>query len=250
MYLQIEGYLHLLRHHPVGTLDYKDIIDVLMAVNEIDHVRGHIPEAPNEEAATPIATTTERPSTTKRPSMSTAPAGHGSHSPVATPQVVPTPDPSPSTPHPSPSPNIPSPTPHPSPTPNILPPTPYPCPRSNIPPPTPRSFPKLSLIPSFDLGIDPTPPNMHMEPPSHHTSTSPSSSINPPHVQAQQAVGLPIEPKGRPKRISKAPLCGTGSHKHGHKAGHEASNQGYARPPSSHNKHYMRQHKVADKEIM
>nr|POE75334.1 hypothetical protein CFP56_19053 [Quercus suber] len=51
---------------------------------------------------------------------------------------------------------------------------------------------------------------MQQEPPSHNTSTSPSSSIDPPHVQAEQAVGLPIVVEGRPKRISKTPPCGTG----------------------------------------
>ena len=56
----------------MGTPDYKDIIDVLKAVNEIDRVQPHIPEAPNEEATTPEAVFIERPSTTKRPSMSIA----------------------------------------------------------------------------------------------------------------------------------------------------------------------------------
>ena len=228
----------------MGTPDYKDITDVLKAVNEIDRVQPHIPEAPNEEAATPEAVFIERPSTTERPSMSIAHAGHGSRSPVATVRVVPTLEPSPSTPHPSPCPNIPSPTPHPSPTPNIPPPTPHPCPGSDIPPPTPRSFPELSPIPLSDLGIDPTPPDMHIEPPSHGMSTGPSSSIDPPHVQAEQAVGLPIEPEGQLKRVSKAPPCGIGGHKHGHKARHKASDQGHARPPPPHSKHYTRQHKV------
>ncbi|KAL0006724.1 hypothetical protein SO802_008226 [Lithocarpus litseifolius] len=180
--LMIEGYIRLLRRHPVGTEDHKDIIDVLKAMQEIGHVQPPIPEAPNEEAATPAAVATQRPSTTKSPSTSTAPAGRHSRPPIATPRVVPTPDPSPSTPHPSPSPTIPSPTPHPSPSPTIPspiphpplsptipsptplpspsptipPPTPHPCPRSDIRPPTPWSFPELSPIPSFDLGIDPT----------------------------------------------------------------------------------------------
>ena len=117
MYSQIEGYLRLLRRHRVGIPDYKDIIDVLKAVNEIDRVCGQISKAPNEEAATPKETTTERPS------MSTAPIGYGSRLPVVTPRVVPTLDPSPPTPYLSPSTNIP-------------PPTSHPCPGSNIPPPT------------------------------------------------------------------------------------------------------------------
>ena len=76
----------------MGTLDYKDITDVLKAVNEIDRVRGHISNAPNEEAATPKEAATERLS------MSTASIRHGSRLPIVTPQVVPTLDPSP--PHP------------------------------------------------------------------------------------------------------------------------------------------------------
>ncbi|KAK7858661.1 udp-rhamnose/udp-galactose transporter 5, partial [Quercus suber] len=237
--LMIEGYLRLLRRHPVGTPDYKDITDVLKAVNEIGRVQPHICESLNEEAATPEAAATERPST------STALAGLGSHLPVATPQVVPTLDPSPSIPHPSPSPNIPSPTPHPSPTPNIPPPTPHPCLGSDIPPPTPRSVTELTPIPSFDLSIDPTPPDMHTEPPSHSMSTGPSLGMDPPHVQAKQAVRLPAELEGQLKHISKAPPCGTRGHRHGHKARHEASDQGHARPPPPHSKHYMRQHKGA-----
>ncbi|KAK7826734.1 hypothetical protein CFP56_031965 [Quercus suber] len=199
----------------------------------------------------------QRPSTTERPSTSTTPVERGFRPLVATPQVVPTPNPSPSTRHPSPSlnipspiphpslsPNIPSPTPLPSPAPNIPPPIPHLCPGSDIPPPTPQSFPKLSLISSFDLSIDPTPPDMHTEPPSHSTSTGPSSSIDPPNVQAKQAVGLPVELEGRLKHISKEPPCETRGHKHRHRAEHEAADEGHARPPPPHSKYYMRQHKV------
>ncbi|KAK7833516.1 hypothetical protein CFP56_025577 [Quercus suber] len=161
---QIEGYLRLLSRHPMGTEDLKDITDVLNAVQEIGRVRSLDLEAPNEDIATPVATHTQRLSTIESPSTSTTPAGRP---PVATPQVVPTPDPSPSTSRPSFSPTIPSPTPRPSPSPphpspssTIPPPTPYPCPKSDIRPPTPQSFPELSPIPSFNLGIGPTPPDM------------------------------------------------------------------------------------------
>ncbi|XP_050290565.1 vegetative cell wall protein gp1-like [Quercus robur] len=200
----------LLRHHPVGTEDHMDITDVLTTVHLLDRVQPPMPEAPNEEAATPAG-----PSTTEGPSTSTAPAGCPSRLPIATPWVVPTPDPSPSTPHPSSSPTIPSSTPHPSPSPTIPspiphssprptipPPTPHPCPGSDIRPPIPRSFLKVSPIPSFDLGIHPTPLDMQQEPPSHNTSIGPSSAIDPPHVQVEQAVGLPTQLEGRPKRIS------------------------------------------------
>ncbi|KAL0007992.1 hypothetical protein SO802_009494 [Lithocarpus litseifolius] len=56
-------YLRLLRRHGMGTPDYKDITDVLKAVNEIDCVRGHIAEAPNDKATTLEAAAIERPST-------------------------------------------------------------------------------------------------------------------------------------------------------------------------------------------
>ncbi|KAK7832591.1 hypothetical protein CFP56_026267 [Quercus suber] len=181
--LTIEGYVRLLKRHPVGMEDHKDITDVLKAVHKIGRVQPPIPEAPNEEAATPTAAATQRLSTTESPSTSTTPTGRCSRPPVATTRVVPTPDPSPSTPHPPPSLTIPSPTPRPSPSPTIPPPTLHPCPGSDIRPPTPLSFPhELSPIPSFELGIDPTPPDMQQEPPSHSKSTSPSSSIDPPHV--------------------------------------------------------------------
>ena len=68
----------------------------------------------------------------------------------------------------------------------------------------------MSPIPSFDLGIHLTPPTMQQEPPSHSMSIGPSSAIDPPHVQVEQAGGLPAQPEGRLKRISKAPPCGTG----------------------------------------
>uniref|UniRef100_A0A7N2N3Z4 Aminotransferase-like plant mobile domain-containing protein n=1 Tax=Quercus lobata TaxID=97700 RepID=A0A7N2N3Z4_QUELO len=252
--LLIEGYVRLLRRHPVGTEDHNDITEVLTAVQVMTRVQPPIPEAPIEEAAMPTG-----------PSTSTAPAGCQSRPPVATPQLLPTPDPSASTPHasasptipsstphpsltviipspnphsaptatipspspyPAPTPTIPSPNPHPAPTPTIPspahhpspcptipPPTPLPCSGSDVRPPTPQSFLQLSPIPSFDLG---TPPDMQQEPPSHSSFSTPSSAIDPPHVQAEQPVGLPTAAEGRPKRISKAPPCGTGGHKHGH----------------------------------
>ncbi|XP_050290355.1 serine/threonine-protein phosphatase 7 long form homolog [Quercus robur] len=264
--VMIEGYVRMMRRHPVGTEAHNDIINVLEAVHEIGRVRPREPEGPNEPAATPAAAPTQRPSTTESPSTSTAPTGRCSRPPVATPQVLPTLDPSPSTAHPSLSPTIPSPTPHPSvsptipsptshpsptptiplatphesPSPTIPPPTPHESPSPTIPPPTPRSFPELSPIPSFDLGLDQTPPDLQPLPPSHSTSTGPSSAVDPPHVQSEQPVGLAAAAEGRPKRISKAPLCGTGGHKHGHNAGPEASDEGHARPPP----YYTRKRKV------
>ena len=57
----------------MGTLDYKDIIDVLEALNEIDHAHGHIAEALTDEAVTLEAAGTERPST----SIAPVGCGHG-----------------------------------------------------------------------------------------------------------------------------------------------------------------------------
>ena len=105
--------------------DHKDITEVLTAVHAIEYVQPPIPEALIEEVATPTG-----------PSTSKAPAGCQSCPLVATPRLVPTPDPSPSTPHPSPSPTIPSPSPHPAPRPTISSLTPHPSPRPTIPPPS------------------------------------------------------------------------------------------------------------------
>ena len=71
--MQVEGYLHLLSRHLVGTEDHQDITDVLTAVQVIGRVRPPDPEAPNEEAATTAAVATQRPSTTESPSTSIAP---------------------------------------------------------------------------------------------------------------------------------------------------------------------------------
>ncbi|KAK7838947.1 hypothetical protein CFP56_018907 [Quercus suber] len=201
---------------PTVAVEHTDINDVLTAVHHIDRVQPPIPEALNEEATSPAG-----PSTTKGPSTSTAPTG--------CPSRLPTPDPSPYTPHqypwltipsstshPSPTLTISSPIPHPSLSLTISSPIPHPSPSPIIPPPTPQEFPKLSPTPSLNLVIGPTPPYMQQEPPSHNTPTGPSSAIDPPLVEPEQAVGLPTMPEGRPKRISKAPPCGTGGHKHGH----------------------------------
>ncbi|KAK7833562.1 transcription initiation factor tfiid subunit 4b [Quercus suber] len=68
------------------------------------------------------------------------------------------------------------------------------------------------------------------------------------HVENEQVVvGLQSPPQGRPKRTTKAPPCGTGGHKAGHKAGptqREEPHQGDAEPPPPHTRHYTRQHKL------
>ena len=71
-------------------------------------------------------------------------------------------------------------------------------------------------------------------------SIGPSSAIDPPHVQVEQAGGLPAQPEGQSKCISNAPPCGIGGHKHGHNTGPEVIDERYARPPP----HYTRRHKV------
>ena len=42
----------------MGTEDYKDIIDVLKAIQEISCVQPSIPKAPNKEATTPVTVAT------------------------------------------------------------------------------------------------------------------------------------------------------------------------------------------------
>uniref|UniRef100_A0A7N2KWU4 Aminotransferase-like plant mobile domain-containing protein n=1 Tax=Quercus lobata TaxID=97700 RepID=A0A7N2KWU4_QUELO len=244
--LMIEGYVRMMRRHLVGTEEHNDIINVLEAVHEIGRVRPREPEAPNEEAATPAAAPTQRPSTTESPSTSTAPAGRCSRPPVATPQVVPTLDRSPSTAHPSLSPTIPSPTPHPSVSPTIPSPTSHPSPTPTIPLATPHESPSPTIPPPTPHeSPSPTipPPTPHACPGSDIRPPTPRISTGPPHVQPEQPVGLAAAAEGRPKRISKAPPCGTGGHKHGHNAGPEASDEGHARPPP----YYMRKRKVLKK---
>ncbi|KAK7809597.1 hypothetical protein CFP56_018352, partial [Quercus suber] len=52
--------------------------------------------------------------------------------------------------------------------------------------------------------------------------------------------------EGQLKRISKPPPCGTGGHKHGHKAGPEASDEEHARPSPR----YTRQPKVQKRYML
>nr|POE71539.1 hypothetical protein CFP56_12768 [Quercus suber] len=66
------------------------------------------------------------------------------------------------------------------------------------------------------------------------------------HVENESVVGLQSPPQGQLKRIRKAPPCGTGGHKAGHKAGPtqlEEPHQGDVVSPPSHTRHYTRQHK-------
>nr|POF03097.1 transcription initiation factor tfiid subunit 4b [Quercus suber] len=73
------------------------------------------------------------------------------------------------------------------------------------------------------------------------------------HVENEQVVvGLQSPPQGRPKRTTKAPPCGTGGHKAGHKAGptqREEPHQGDAEPPPPHTRHYTRQHKRLKRKL-
>ncbi|XP_075647021.1 uncharacterized protein LOC142617932 [Castanea sativa] len=66
------------------------------------------------------------------------------------------------------------------------------------------------------------------------------------HVENEQVDELQSPPQGRPKRTRKAPPCGTGGHKAGHKAGptqRKEPDQGDAVPPPPHTRHYTRQRK-------
>ncbi|KAK7848138.1 putative udp-arabinose 4-epimerase 2 [Quercus suber] len=67
------------------------------------------------------------------------------------------------------------------------------------------------------------------------------------HVETEQVVvGLQSPLQGRPKRTIKAPPCGIGGHKAGHKAGptqRKEPHQGDAVPPPLPTKHYRKQHK-------
>ncbi|XP_030949704.1 serine/threonine-protein phosphatase 7 long form homolog [Quercus lobata] len=157
--LLIEGYVRLLRRHPVGTEDHNDITEVLTAVQAMTRVQPPIPEAPIEEAAMPTGLST-----------STAPAGCQSRPPVATPQLLLTPDPSASTPHASASPTIPSSTPHPSPTVTIPSPNPHSAPTATIPSPSPHPAP-TPTIPSPNPHPAPTPT---IPSPAHHPSPCPT----------------------------------------------------------------------------
>nr|POE60640.1 hypothetical protein CFP56_75249 [Quercus suber] len=159
-----------------------------------------------------------------------------------------TPDPSPYTPHPSPRLTIPSSTPHPSPTLTISSPIPHPSPtltipssiphpfpsltipstiphsspRLTIPPPTPhppgsdihpphpQSFPELSPIPSFYLGLDPTPPDLQQQPPSHSSSIAPSSAIDLPMFRLSRLLGYLQWQKGGQNAYQRLLLVGQG----------------------------------------
>ena len=85
----------------------------------------------------------------------------------------------------------------------------------------------MSFIPTPGLHIDPMTTGL-----THISSATPSSPAvvgssvvvsqakRPDvHVENEQVVGLHSPPQGRPKRATKAPSCGTSSHKAGHKAG-------------------------------
>ncbi|KAK7842295.1 asparagine--trna ligase [Quercus suber] len=112
----------------------------------------------------------------------------------------------------------------------------------------------MSFMPTPGLRIDPMTTGV-----THISSATPSSpaivgssvvgsQAKQPdvHVENEQVVGLQSPLQGQPKRIRKAPPCGTGGHKAGHKAGPtqcEEPHQGDAVLPSPYTRHYTRQHK-------
>ena len=85
----------------------------------------------------------------------------------------------------------------------------------------------MSFIPTLGLHIDLMTTGL-----THISFATPSSPVvvgssvvgsqakQPPvHVENKKVVGLQSSPQGRPKHTTKAPPCGTGGHKAGHKAG-------------------------------
>ncbi|XP_075675163.1 uncharacterized protein LOC142644431 [Castanea sativa] len=166
------------------------------------------------------------------------------------------------------SPEVPAPIPHASPPPEVPPPIPDASPQLEVPSPTPPSQP------SFDLGFD-----FHMTPPTHpETPSYPPTSSNaptlpmtmiptpsytehhyPPTSSSSDPLGPPVgidtdvpdehppqqpsPPRGRPQRTRRAPTCGTGGHKIGHKGSsmHDDEPKDDApQPPPPAPKHYIR----------
>ena len=50
IYLQIASHKQLLMHYVVSSLDYKQIIDVLKAVDHLHHITAHLPVQNTNEA--------------------------------------------------------------------------------------------------------------------------------------------------------------------------------------------------------
>ena len=162
--------------------------------------------------------------TTASPSTS---AGRGSGRRATTPRVVT-------------SPEMPTPIPHSSPQLEVPPPIPDTSPQPEVPSPTPPSQH------NFDLSIDQnlTPP-IFLETPSYPptSSTAPTPGLYiqhhyPPTASSSDPLGPPVgidtpqphtdvpdehsphqpsPPQGRPQRTRRAPTCGTGGHKIGHR---------------------------------
>ncbi|XP_075637461.1 uncharacterized protein LOC142609687 [Castanea sativa] len=112
----------------------------------------------------------------------------------------------------------------------------------------------MSFMPT--LGLHTAPMTMSL---THILSATPSSpavvvssvvgsQANQPamHVENEQVDELQSPPQGQSKRTRKAPPCGTGGHKAGHKAGptqRKEPDQGEAVPPPPRTRHYTRQRK-------
>ena len=162
--------------------------------------------------------------TTASPSTS---AGRGSGRRATTPRVVT-------------SPEMPAPIPHSSPQLEVPPPIPDTSPQPEVPSPSPPSQHNFDL--SIDQNLTPpiflkTPsypstsstaptPGLYIE---HHypPTTSSSDPLGPPvgidtpqphtDVQDEHSPHQPSPPQGRPQRTKRAPTCGTGGHKIGHR---------------------------------
>ena len=199
IYLQIASHKQLLMRCIGGNLDYKQITDVLKAVDCLYRLTAHLPVQNTNEA------NLEAPEDTGRPSTSSTPANHSYGRCAAPHQVVTRPDPPPP-PHASPALEIP-PSPHASPSPEIPSPIANASSHPKIPPPTPSTFSDLThlsiTLPSFDLNIDfnETLPVMHIQSPLYnighidHVQTSShiglTSAMNPPHTDSMSFMPTP-----------------------------------------------------------
>ena len=175
--------------------------------------------------------------TTASPSRS---AGRGSGRCATTPRVVSSPEMPAPIPHSSPQPEVPPPIPDTSPQPEVPSPTPDTSPQPEVPSPTPHPQHNFDLsidqdlappifleTPSYPPTSSTTPtPGLYIE---HHYPPTASSSdpLGPPvgidtpephtDVPDEHSPHQPSPPQGRPQRTRRAPTCGTGGHKIGHR---------------------------------
>ncbi|KAL0006607.1 hypothetical protein SO802_008109 [Lithocarpus litseifolius] len=181
------------------------------------------------------------------------------------------------------SPEIRAPVPHASPQPEVTPPIPDASPQTEVPSPTPPSQPSFDLgvdfhmtppthpkTPSYFRPTSSSAPTLPIDPPrtepltmiptpglyTEHQYPPTSSSSDPlrplvgidtvqPDIDVpdEQPPPQPSPPRGRPQRARRAPTCGTGGHKIGHKGSsmHDDEPKDDAPQPPPPPKHYTRQ---------